>query len=133
MRLHIENIGEHAHWRSGADNETFLQRVADGTFGWVEVTTECFEVHSRLERFQKTIEDPRWAHPADLAALMQRYTFAGSHTLAGFSGPCIPDHPEVHGWANSKGLQGGNSIGCWPEKCTNISLDLKCRLKMMDV
>ena len=111
MRLHVENIGEHAHWSSGADSETFLQRVDDGTFGWVEVTTECFELHSRLDKFRETMEDPRWAHPADLAADMHRYTFGASHALAGFSGNCIPDHPEIHGWANFKGLQGGNSIG----------------------
>ena len=112
MRLRVENIGEHAHWRSGADNETFLQRVADGKFNWVEVTTKCFELHSRLWHFKKdTIKDPRWAHPADLAAAMHRYTFALPHTLAGYSGYCTTDTPEIHGWANSKGLQGGNSIG----------------------
>ena len=111
MRLRVENIGEHAHWRSGTDNETFLQRVAEGKFNWVEVTTKCFELHSRLDKFQETMKDPRWAHPADLAAAIHRYTFAGSHTLAGLSGSCIPDNREIHGWANSKGLQGGNSIG----------------------
>ena len=103
MKLRFENIGEHAHWRSGADNETFLQRVADGTFGWVEIATECFELHSRLDRFQETMKDPRWAHPADLAAAMHRYSFGGSFTLAGFSGSCIPENPEVHGWASSIG------------------------------
>ena len=112
MRLRIENIGEHAHWGSAADTETFLQRVAEGKFNWVEVTTKCFELHSRLDKFKETMKDPRWANPADLAAAIERYTFAGSFTLGGYSGSCIPDHhPEIHGWANSTGLQAGNSIG----------------------
>lgn len=105
VRLRVENVGEHAHWRSSADDEVFARRISEGTFGWVEVATDGFELHTRADLFEQTIQDPRWDNPAKLAEVIERYTFAAVHTLAGFSGRGIPAHPEVHGWASSVGLE----------------------------
>lgn len=104
VRLEFENVGQHAHWRSSADDASFAARLEDDTFNWVEVATDGFELHSRVELFEKTMADERWNTPEKLSAVIEKYTFDEVHIMAGFQGSGITERAEVHGWADSMGL-----------------------------
>jgi hypothetical protein len=104
VQLRFENVGEHPHWRGPADDASFAAKLAADTYGWVEVATAGFELHSSTEAFRDTMKDARWNTPATLAAAIERYTYNDVHVLAGFQGDGIDQLPEVFGWAQSKGL-----------------------------
>ena len=104
VRFRVEGVGEHPHWRSSADDATFAARLASRTYNWVEVATDGFELHSRLDKFDGTLADPRWNTPATLAAAIERYTYDATHVMAGFRGDGVEEHAEVHGWADNAGL-----------------------------
>lgn len=100
----FENVGEHAHWRGPADDATFAQRLQADVFNWVEVATEGFELHSRLDYYRDTIKDARFETPAKMVPVIDRYTVNDFHVLAGFQGVGIDKNPEVYDWAVAKGL-----------------------------
>lgn len=105
VRLKFENVAEHPYWSSPLDDATFAAKLAAKTHDWVEVATDGFEMHSKADRFiTQTLANPNWNTPAALAAATQRYTYNYTHILAGFQGDGIDKHPEVYGWATSKGL-----------------------------
>lgn len=105
VEVDFENVGEHPHWASTADDERFAQALQAATYDWVEVETEAFEIHSRLELFQRTMEfDPTWDTPAKLTAIIEKYTFNYSHVAAGFAGNGVDAVPEIVDWASSKGF-----------------------------
>ena len=105
VRLKVERVGEHPVWRSSADDERFAEGVDQGTYNWVELLTQDFELHVRADRLAGSFDDPRWDTPQKLARGIERYTFASVYQLAGFSGRGIPQLPEVHGWAEQAGLE----------------------------
>jgi len=105
VRFLFENVSEHPYWNGPEDDGTFASKLNEGTHDWVEVATDGFEMHSKLDRFKTgTLADSHWNTPRTLAAATQRYTYNYSHILAGFQGDGIDKDPEVHGWAVGKGL-----------------------------
>lgn len=105
VQLKLENVTEHPYWSGPQDDASFAAKLAANKHDWVEVATEGFEMHSKIDRFKnETLADPNWNTPAKLAAATQRYTYNYSHILAGFQGDGIEKEPEVYGWAIGKGL-----------------------------
>ncbi len=103
--LTFENIGEHPYWASTADDESFAEKLAAGEYDWAEVATAGFEVHSKLDKMRASVEDSRWGGTAaGLAAAVVKYTSNYPHVLAGFKGEGVDVVPEIHDWANEKGL-----------------------------
>ena len=101
----FENVGEHAYWASAADNESFAQKLQAAEYDWAEVATAGFEVHSKLDKMIKSVEDPKWGGTAEgLANAVNKYTSNYPHVLAGFKGDGVDVVPEIHDWANEKGL-----------------------------
>lgn len=105
VRLQIEGVGQHPHWRTPADNASFAARLSAGTYGWAEVATPGFELHSEVERLGETLANPRWNTPETLAAAIELYTFNHVHVLSGEQGNGVDDHPDVAGWAASRGFE----------------------------
>jgi len=101
----FENVGEHAYWASTADNDTFAQKLAAGEYDWAEIATGGFEVHSTLEKMRTSVADTKWGGTAEgLAAAVVKYTSNYPHVLAGFKGEGVDVVPEIHDWAEEKGL-----------------------------
>ena len=104
VEVDFENIGEHPHWASPADDADFARNVASHTYDWVEVSTAGFELHSAIAQFEGTMEDPRWNTPATLAAAIETYTFSTTFRLAGYQGDGIEQDPEITDWASARGF-----------------------------
>jgi hypothetical protein len=101
----FENIGEHPYWGSVADDASFEAKMATHEYDWAEVATAGFTVHSTHEKMLKSIADPKWdGTAAGLAAAIEKYTSNYPHVLAGFKGKGVDVVPEIHDWANTKGL-----------------------------
>ncbi len=100
----FENVGEHPHWRSSADDESFAEKLEKNEFDWAEVATNGFEVHSKLEKMEKSISDKKWGTASVLAAATERYMHNYPHVLAGFKGDGIDVVSEIHQFAHDLGL-----------------------------
>ncbi len=101
VRFAFENIGEHPYWSSSSDDAQFSAALAKGDYDWVEIATEGFEVHSRLDKMLETLESRGSA--SALAALTQHYTSNYPLVLAGFQGTGIDVVPEISDFAQSQG------------------------------
>lgn len=97
----FEKIGEHPYWSSSSDDERFAAALAKGDYDWVEIATEGFEVHSRLDKMLETLESRGSARA--LAALTQHYTSNYPLVLAGFQGTGIEVVSEISDFAQSQG------------------------------
>ncbi len=105
VEVYFENIGEHAYWASSADNNSFAQKLNANEYDWAEVATAGFEVHSKLDKMIASVEDEKWGGTAEgLANAVEKYTSNYPHVLAGFKGNGVDVVPEIHDWANNKGL-----------------------------
>ncbi len=104
----ISNIGEHAYWRSTADNESFTAKLAADEFDWAEVAAPSFEVHSKSEKMRNSVNDPALlddtGNTQALVDAIMRYVHNFPHVLAGFQGPGIEQVPEIHEFAANNGL-----------------------------
>jgi hypothetical protein len=99
------NVGEHAYWSSEADNDSFAQKLQANEYEWAEIATAGFEVHSKLDKMVKSVEDTRWGGTAEgLAGAVVQYTSNYPHVLAGFKGKGVDVVPEIHDWARDKNL-----------------------------
>jgi len=104
VEVEFENVGEHPYWASPADDAEFAANLASHVYDWVEVSTAGFELHSRIENFEGTMEDSRWNTPTILSAQIDKYTFSTTFRLAGYQGDGIEQVPEITDWAASKGF-----------------------------
>ena len=101
----FKNVGEHPYWASLADSASFSQKLQAKEYDWAEVATAGFEVHSKLDKMIKSVEDARWGGTAEgLANAVVKYTSNYPHVLAGFKGEGVDVVPEIHDWATAKGL-----------------------------
>lgn len=96
-------VGEHPYWNKSADNDAFEAALAKGDYDWAELATPGFEIHSKLDKMQKSMQG--WGDAAELAAATMRYMNNFPHVLAGFQGPGIDVLPEIHDFADAKGWQ----------------------------
>jgi hypothetical protein len=105
VQLKFENVSEHPYWSGPQDNASFAAQLAASTHDWVEVSTNGFEMHSKIDRFKnETLANPNWNTPAKLGAATMRYTYDFTHVIAGLQGDGIDQEPEVYGWAVARGL-----------------------------
>jgi hypothetical protein len=101
----FENVGEHPYWASATDNASFTQKLAASEYDWAEVATAGFEVHSKLDKMKTSVADAKWGGTAEgLANAVEKYTSNYPHVLAGFKGNGVDIVPEIHDWANDKGI-----------------------------
>ncbi|HSC89342.1 MAG TPA: ImpA family metalloprotease, partial [Polyangiaceae bacterium] len=105
VEFEFENVGQHPHWSSSADNDSFAKSIASDVYDWVEVATPAFELHSTAKKFAETMGDARWNTPATLAEAIEIYTFDNVHVLAGFRGDGITSVPEIVDWAATTGIE----------------------------
>ncbi len=105
VEIKFENVGEHAYWASSADNDSFAQKLDANEYEWAEVATAGFEVHSKLDKMIQSVANEKWGGTAEgLANAVNKYTSNYPHVLAGFKGEGVDVVPEIHDWANQKGL-----------------------------
>ena len=105
VNITFENVGEHPFWASSADNASFTQKLDAGNYNWAEIATEGFTVHSKLDKMRQSVADTRWGGTAEgLANAVVKYTSNYPHVLAGFKGDGVDVVPEIHDWAEEKGL-----------------------------
>lgn len=105
VEIKFENVGEHAFWASSADDASFARKLQANEFDWAEIATAGFEVHSKLDKMITSVEDDKWGGTAaGLAEAVVKYTSNYPHVLAGFKGNGVDVVPEIHDWANDKGL-----------------------------
>lgn len=100
----FKNIGEHAYWKSSADDVNFTQKLNAGDFDWAEVVTSGFEVHSKLDKMRSSVADEKWGSADVLASATQAYMSNYPHVLAGFKGPGIDEVSEIHNFALTNNL-----------------------------
>ncbi len=101
----FSNVGQHAHWRSPADDESFAQKMQAGDYDWAEIATAGFEVHSKHTKLQASLSGSIWPTASDFANATSRYTHNLVHVLAGFKGPGIDIEPEIHDFVTDRGLE----------------------------
>ena len=101
----FNNIGEHAYWKSTSDDQSFTDKLTANEYDWAELATPGFEVHSKLDRMIKSMNDPKWGSAKALAEGTARYMHNLPHGMAGFKGPGIDVIPELTDFANDKGWQ----------------------------
>lgn len=101
----FENVGEHAIWRSAADDLDFSTKLDAGDYDWAELITPSFQVHSKLDKMRETVANPMWGSAAAVGAATERYLHNYPHVLAGFKGVGIDVEPEVHDFATDNGLE----------------------------
>lgn len=104
-KLTFENVGEHPFWSPSVDSEEFMNKVEQGDYDIVEFTTEYFELHSRLDRFKRTMTDPRFDTPEKLYAGINLYDHNYINGLAGFKGDGIDVHPDVQAFVDENGFK----------------------------
>lgn len=101
----FEDIGEHAYWSGPKDDSTFAAKLSANEYDWVEVVTDGFQIHSKLNRFvDETINSPHWNTPKRLSDGAMRYSYNLTHVLAGFQGDGIDKINEIYGWASARGM-----------------------------
>lgn len=105
VELEFEDVGEHPHWSSSADDERFAKGIEAAVYDWIEVETEAFEVHSKRAQFLETMQDARWNTPTKLTSAIEKYTFDATHVVSGFRGKGITSVPEIVDWAEDKGFE----------------------------
>ncbi len=105
VNLSFENIGEHPYWKSAADDMAFTAAMAAKEYDWAELATPAFEVHSKIEKMQQTIDNAKWGSAAAVAAGASRYMSNLPHVLAGFKGVGIDVVPEIHNFATSNNIE----------------------------
>ncbi len=98
----LENVGEHPFWKSSADDDSFTQKLDAGDYDWAEISTEAFEVHSKLDKMRQSVNS--WQTPAKLAEATSKYVSNYPHILAGFQGKGIDVVAEIHDFANQHDL-----------------------------
>ena len=116
ITLEFENIGEHPYWSSKEDNQKFADALDANEYDWAEISTQSFEVHSKIEKMKTTIsnmtkpdlvEKGEWTYiidkssatGADLAYAIKRYTANYPFSLAGFKGEGIEVIDEANSFA----------------------------------
>jgi len=105
VEVTFENVGEHPYWASSADNDSFGEKMEANEYDWAEIATAGFTVHSKRDKMIKSISDERWGGTAEgLAHAVVQYTSNYPHVLAGFKGEGVDVVPEIHDWAEAKGL-----------------------------
>ena len=105
VKLSFENIGEHPYWNGPEDDASFTAAIAAFEYDWAELVTAAFEVHSKTEKMQETIDDPKWGNAASVAAGAERYMSNLPHALAGFKGVGIDVVDEIHDFAAGNGIE----------------------------
>ncbi|WP_431685690.1 ImpA family metalloprotease [Hahella sp. NBU794] len=105
VSFRFENVGEHPFWNGEEDNASFEQALAQGDYDWAELVTPGFEVHSKLDKMRKSMQDENWKTGAALAAGTMRYIHNFPHILAGFKGPGIDVVAEIHDFAAAHSLE----------------------------
>ena len=108
VEFSFENIGEHAYWKSTADDASFTSKLADADYDWAELVTPGFEVHSTLTKMRESMANPSWGSAQALAAGTMRYVHNFPHVLAGFKGPGIDVVDEIHDFAAANNLSVDN-------------------------
>ncbi|GIU21387.1 hypothetical protein TUM3792_22180 [Shewanella sp. MBTL60-007] len=102
----FEQVGLHPYWRKGMDGEQFLQDLAANQYDWAELATDHFEVHSKLDKMQNTMEhEPLWNTPEKMATAIMTQVHNYPHLLAGFKGPFIDEVAEITEFAASQGWE----------------------------
>ncbi|MCK8043826.1 ImpA family metalloprotease [Shewanella sp. 1CM18E] len=105
-QLDFQQIGLHPYWRKGMDENKFMQDLAAEQYDWSELASEHFEVHSKLDKMQQTMEhEPLWDTPEKMANAIMTQVHNYPHLLAGFKGPFIDDVAEITEFASSQGWQ----------------------------
>lgn len=102
----FSHVGKHPYWRKGMDGNKFMQNLAANQYDWSELATEHFEVHSKLDKMQATMEhEALWNTPEKMATAIMTQVHNYPHLLAGFKGPFIDEVPEITEFATSQGWQ----------------------------
>ncbi|GIU22229.1 ImpA family metalloprotease [Shewanella schlegeliana] len=102
----FSQVGKHPYWRKGMDSNKFMQDLAANQYDWSELATAHFEVHSKLDKMQKTMEhEPLWNTPEKMATAIMTQVHNYPHLLAGFKGPFIDEVAEITDFAVSQGWQ----------------------------
>lgn len=97
-------VGQHPFWKGPEDTAMFTAALAANEYDWAELVTPGFEVHSKIDKMQESIDNPMWGSAAALATASQTYLQNYPHVLAGLQGPGIDIEPEVHNFAALHGL-----------------------------
>ncbi|MCL1145050.1 ImpA family metalloprotease [Shewanella marinintestina] len=102
----FKQVGLHPYWRNGIDGNQFMQALAANQYDWAELATDHFEVHSKLDKMQQTMDhEPLWNTPEKMADAIMTQVHNYPHLLAGFKGPFIDEVSEITDFAASKGWQ----------------------------
>ncbi|ABZ75526.1 conserved hypothetical protein [Shewanella halifaxensis HAW-EB4] len=102
----FSQVGLHPYWREGMDGNKFMQDLAANQYDWSELATAHFEVHSKLDKMQKTMEhEPLWNTPEKMASAIMTQVHNYPHLLAGFKGPFIDEVAEINDFAVNQGWQ----------------------------
>ncbi|ABV86226.1 ImpA family metalloprotease [Shewanella pealeana] len=102
----FQQVGQHPYWRKGMDGNQFMQDLAANQYDWAELASEHFEVHSKIDKMQATMEhEPLWNTPEKMAAAIMTQVHNYPHLLAGFKGPFIDEVAEITEFAASQGWQ----------------------------
>ena len=101
----FETVGEHAVWRSAADDTDFEAKLDAGDYDWAELITPGFQVHSKLEKMRETVNHPVWPSAAQVAEATEHHLHNLPHVLAGLKGDGIDVVPEIHDFADANGLE----------------------------
>ncbi|WP_299801875.1 ImpA family metalloprotease [uncultured Shewanella sp.] len=105
-QFNFKQVGLHPYWRKGMDGNLFMQELAANQYDWSELATAHFEVHSKLDKMQKTMEhEPLWNTPEKMATAIMTQVHNYPHLLAGFKGPFIDEVAEITDFAASQGWQ----------------------------
>ncbi|PKI14003.1 ImpA family metalloprotease [Colwellia sp. 12G3] len=103
VAINFSNIGQHPHWASASDNESFAEKMTAADFDWAEIVTPNFEIHSQLPKMNASLSNVYFPSAAEIAAGTEQYIHNFAHVLAGFQGPGIDVVAEIHDFANDKG------------------------------
>jgi hypothetical protein len=103
VAITFSNIGQHPHWASAADDESFAEKMVAAEFDWAEIVTPNFEVHSQLSKMNSSLNNVNFPSAAEIAAGTEQYIHNFPHVLAGFKGPGIDVVAEIHDFADNKG------------------------------
>jgi hypothetical protein len=101
-KFKFENVGQHPYWGGSQDDESFSVQLNEDLYDWAEVSTPGFEVHSKIDKMQKSITG--WNSAAELGYATERYMHNLPHVLAGFQGPGVDEVPEIHDFAANHSL-----------------------------
>ncbi|MCQ8185881.1 ImpA family metalloprotease [Parvularcula sp. BGMRC 0090] len=109
MSFRFEGVGQHPYWRSPEDNAAFAAAIAAEEYDWVEVATQDFEIHGKMngyyympglmERYDDYMGD--WvATYTDYTKLFHRWIYE----VGGFEGGLVPGDPQIKAFAEARGL-----------------------------